>query len=66
MRRLALARRAIATGRPLALAAAEAGFADQSHLTRQFKRAYGLTPGRFARAVAAASAGPPFERPAGR
>jgi AraC-like DNA-binding protein len=61
MRRLALARRAIADGRPLALAAVEAGFADQSHLTRQFKRAYGLTPGRFARAVAAAPAGRPLE-----
>jgi AraC-like DNA-binding protein len=61
MRRLALARHAIANGRPLALAAAEAGFADQSHLTRQFKGAYGLTPGRFARAVAAGSAGRLFE-----
>ena len=60
-------RRAIVTGpATLARAAPEAGFADQSHLTRQFKRAYGLTPGRFARAVAAASAGSPFEHPAGR
>jgi len=49
MRRLELARAAIARGTPLAAAAAEAGFADQSHLTRQFRRAYGLTPGRFAR-----------------
>jgi AraC-like DNA-binding protein len=55
MRRLALARAAIAAGTPLARAAAEAGFADQSHLTRQFRRAYGLTPARWARIVAAGS-----------
>jgi AraC-like DNA-binding protein len=47
MRRLALARAAIESGQPLARAAAEAGFADQSHMTRQFKRTYGLTPGRW-------------------
>jgi AraC-like DNA-binding protein len=44
LRRLALARVAIESGQTLARAAAEAGFADQSHMTRQFKRAYGLTP----------------------
>ena len=54
MRRLALARAAIATGEPLARAAADAGFADQSHMTRQFVRAYGLTPGRWARLAQAA------------
>jgi AraC-like DNA-binding protein len=48
MRRLALTRRALGRGTPLALAAAEAGFSDQSHMTRQFKRAYGLTPGEWA------------------
>ena len=48
LRRLDLARAAIAKGEPLARAAADAGFADQSHLTRQFKRAYGLTPARWA------------------
>ena len=52
MRRLGLARTAIQSGVPLARAAADAGFADQSHMTRQFVRAYGLTPGRWARAVA--------------
>ncbi|HYK98451.1 MAG TPA: AraC family transcriptional regulator, partial [Candidatus Acidoferrales bacterium] len=46
-RRVALARTAIETGRSLAEAASEAGFADQSHMTRQFKRTYGLTPGRW-------------------
>jgi AraC-like DNA-binding protein len=29
--------------------AAECGFADQSHFTRHFKQALGVTPGRFAR-----------------
>jgi AraC-like DNA-binding protein len=47
LRRLALARAAIESGQPLARAAAEAGFADQSHMTRQFKRTYGLTPARW-------------------
>ncbi len=45
LRRVALARAAIESGQSLAGAAAEAGFADQSHMTRQFKRTYGLTPG---------------------
>ena len=48
MRRLELARAAIAGGTPLAAAAVGAGFADQSHMTRQFRRAFGMTPGRFA------------------
>jgi AraC-like DNA-binding protein len=56
MRRLALARAAIESGLPLARAAADAGFADQSHMTRQFKKTYGLTPGHWAKIVAA---GPP-------
>ncbi|HSS62155.1 MAG TPA: AraC family transcriptional regulator [Candidatus Limnocylindrales bacterium] len=47
LRRLALARAAIESGQSLARAAYEAGFADQSHMTRQFKRTYGLTPGRW-------------------
>ena len=54
-RRLALARTAIESGLPLARAAADAGFADQSHMTRQFKKTYGLTPGHWATAVAAAA-----------
>jgi AraC-like DNA-binding protein len=53
LRRLALAREAIEGGATLVAAAAGSGFADQSHLTRQFKRAYGLTPARWAAAVAA-------------
>lgn len=53
MRRLALARTAIEGGLPLAVVAASAGFADQSHMTRQFKRAYGLTPARWTALTAA-------------
>ena len=33
------------------LAAAEAGFADQAHLTRWFRRYYGITPGAYRNAV---------------
>jgi AraC-like DNA-binding protein len=51
MRRLELARSAIENGVPLAQAAAQAGFADQSHMTRQFKQTYGLTPARWANTV---------------
>jgi AraC-like DNA-binding protein len=55
LRRLAVARAAIEDGRSLAGAAAEAGFADQSHMTRQFKRTYGFTPGRWMALTTAAS-----------
>lgn len=48
MRRLDRARALIAAGSPLCEAALAAGFADQSHLTRHFRRAYGLAPGRWA------------------
>jgi AraC-like DNA-binding protein len=41
------------TGEPIIGAAAEAGFFDQSHFTRHFKREYGTTPGEFARRFAA-------------
>ena len=47
MRRLDRARTLIAAGSPLCEAALAAGFADQSHLTRHFRRAYGLAPGRW-------------------
>ena len=47
MRRLDHARAALRAGRTLAEAALGAGFADQSHMTRQFKQAYGLPPGRW-------------------
>ncbi|MER9334471.1 AraC family transcriptional regulator [Mesorhizobium sp. M0293] len=47
MRRLQSARRMIAAGEPLAQIAVEAGFSDQSHFIRQFKKAFGMTPGRW-------------------
>lgn len=49
-RRIDLARRLIAHGVPLAEAAAEGGFSDQSHMTRIFVCKYGLSPGAYARA----------------
>jgi AraC-like DNA-binding protein len=49
--RLRLARGLIAAGRPIGEAAAEAGFADQSHLTRWFGRYYGITPGGYRQAA---------------
>ncbi|MEU6550163.1 AraC family transcriptional regulator [Streptomyces sp. NPDC046915] len=49
--RLSRARQLLAAGRPAALAAAETGFADQSHLHRWFVRSYGVTPGVFQRAA---------------
>jgi AraC-like DNA-binding protein len=46
-RRVVRAQRLLAAGASLADAAAGAGFADQSHLTRHFKAHLGLTPGRY-------------------
>jgi AraC family transcriptional regulator len=48
--RLAEARRLLlTTTHPLCQIATNCGFADQSHLTRIFKRAYALTPARYRR-----------------
>ncbi|WP_018633754.1 AraC family transcriptional regulator [Neomegalonema perideroedes] len=47
-RRLQRARRMIAGGEGLADAAQASGFADQSHMTRLFVRAYGMSPGVYA------------------
>jgi AraC-like DNA-binding protein len=47
MRRLDHVRAALRTDGALADAAADAGFADQSHMTRQFKQAFGISPGRW-------------------
>ncbi len=51
MRRLELARRMIGDGEPLAQIAVAAGFSDQSHFNRQFKKAFGIPPGRWATLV---------------
>ncbi|HBF30747.1 AraC family transcriptional regulator [Rhizobium sp.] len=41
------ARRLITSGESLADVAAACGYADQSHMTREFKRRYGMTPAAF-------------------
>jgi len=49
--RLRMAIVALHRGATIATAAADAGFYDQSALTRHFKRAYGITPLQWVRAV---------------
>lgn len=51
-RRTEAARGLVARGLPLAEAAGAAGFADQSHMTREFARRYGFTPGQLRGALA--------------
>jgi AraC-like DNA-binding protein len=46
--RLVEAKRRLRTGVPIATVAADLGFADQSHLHRRFKGAFGMTPGEWA------------------
>ena len=48
--RLRRARQLLAYGVSLADAATSAGFSDQAHLCRWFKRTYGITPGAYQRA----------------
>ena len=48
-RRVDLARRLLLAGMPPGLTAAEAGFYDQSHLSRHFTHLLGTSPGRYAR-----------------
>jgi AraC-like DNA-binding protein len=47
--RVRLARRLLDGGLAPAVVAAEAGFADQAHLTRHFKRVVGVPPGAYQR-----------------
>lgn len=46
-KRIEHARLLILQGADLAAAAAAAGFADQAHMTRHFRRHFGATPGQF-------------------
>jgi transcriptional regulator GlxA family with amidase domain len=45
--RLARAQALMRQGMPVAGAASEAGFYDQSHLSRHFKTVFGMTPGQY-------------------
>ena len=47
--RVAEAKRLLATGRSISRTALECGFYDQAHLTYQFKRYVGVTPGAYRR-----------------
>jgi AraC-like DNA-binding protein len=47
-----LARQLLTCGQTPAQAAVQAGFADQSHMTRAFVRQLGITPSRYRAAVA--------------
>ncbi len=47
--RVQRARQLIEQGESIVNAALESGFSDQSHLTRRFKRTFGITPGVIAR-----------------
>ena len=53
-RRVRLACTLLRAGTSPVQAAAEAGFSDQSHMTRVFARCYGVTPARFQTAIAVA------------
>ena len=55
--RVRLARRLLDGGVAPALVAAEAGFADQAHLTRHFKRVVGVPPGAYQRERGRAAGG---------
>lgn len=50
-RRVSTARRLLAAGQTPVQAAMQAGFADQSHLTRTFVRYFGVTPARYRAAI---------------
>lgn len=45
--RLIRSKKLLRAGRPISSVAAAAGFADQSHFSRHFKRLFGVTPGSY-------------------
>ncbi len=47
--RVSRAQKLLVRGCPLSMAAVQSGFSDQSHMTRAFKKIYGVTPGKFIR-----------------
>jgi AraC-like DNA-binding protein len=49
--RVAKARELICAGVSLVDVAQAAGFCDQAHLTREFKKIHGVPPGRLSRGV---------------
>lgn len=49
--RVRLAKTLLASGIPISQVAVEVGFFDQAHLTRRFKRIFGVTPGRYQRSI---------------
>jgi AraC-like DNA-binding protein len=57
-RRVERAKQLLATGMPIAAAAFESGFTDQSHLNRHFKRFVGVTPGQYAAGMDSAATRP--------
>jgi AraC-like DNA-binding protein len=58
-RRIDIARRLLLDGQPPAQVAVAAGFYDQPHLTRHFRRYVGVSPARFANARRGATAASP-------
>lgn len=65
MRRLQQARQIIVSGTGLAEAAAATGFVDQSHMNRHFKKAFGMSPGRWSALATAGTVrakGDPFHQ----
>jgi AraC-like DNA-binding protein len=45
--RVRFAKELLAQGYPVSHVALEAGFFDQAHFTKHFKRIFGVTPGRY-------------------